>query len=654
MAVTVVLSEAQRAVLTSLADTFVPALQEPEDPHGFWARSASDLAVPANLELLLATLHEDVLTGLRELLDALQAQGFEQAPAEAREAIVHAFMEAGPEPLAGISGLKALTMLLFYGVADPATGQNPNWPAIGYPGPISAPPDTPKTIRVTRPDADTLTLEADVCIVGSGAGGGVIAGELAQAGKDVVVLEQGGYFNEADFNQLELWAMQNLYRAGGPTPTVDGSMILMAGANLGGGTTINWTNCLRTRPSVRAEWAGEHGLEGLDGPDYDRHLNAVWERLGVNDGCSDHNRPHELLQDACRELGYDWKRIARNADPAAYDPRSAGFMGFGDQSGSKQGTLKNYLEDAHAAGARFVVDCHAEQILCERGRASGVEGNYRGPDGRVARVVVRAPQVVAAGGALETPALLLRSQIGGPAAGRYLRLHPATAVLGFYDEETEPWWGAPQTGLSDEFAELEDGYGYLIETAWAAPATGSGAVPWHSGRRHKELMSQTGHSAPFVLLVRDRGHGQVSIDREGNAVHAYHLEDELDQRHFRQGLERLVRLHHTAGASEIATYHRKLTGWRRGEGDIDEFARAVHDASLAPHEHATFSLHQMGSARMGSDPDTSVAGPWGELHDAPGVWIGDASAFPTASGTNPMITVMALAHRTAEAMRAAS
>ena len=170
MAVTVVLSEVQRAVLSSLADTFVPPVPVPDDPHGFWARSASDLAVAPTLELSMAALPEEALAGLRGLLDALHAQGFDQAP-RAREAIVHAFMDAGPEPLAGLSAFKALTLLLFYGIADPATGQNPNWPAIGYPGPLSAPPDTPKTIRVTRPESDTLTLDADVCVVGSGAGG---------------------------------------------------------------------------------------------------------------------------------------------------------------------------------------------------------------------------------------------------------------------------------------------------------------------------------------------------------------------------------------------------------------------------------------------------------------------------------------------------
>ena len=651
MAAPAVLSEIQSAVLALLADTFAPAVDVAEDPHGFWARTASDLGVPAAMEQFIAELPEEEVEGLRGLLDALQAQGFDQAPAEMREAIVLGMMDASPEALAGLAGLRGLVGLFFYGLPD-AAGRNPNWPAIGYPGPVSAPPDTPKTIRVTRPEQDTLTLEADVVVVGSGAGGGVIAASLAEAGKHVVVLEAGGYFNEADFNQLELWAMQNLYRAGGPTMTDDGSLTLLAGSNLGGGTTVNWTNSLRTRPSVRQEWASEHGLEDLDGPDFDRHLDAVWERLGVTEECSDYNRPQQLLESACGELGYAFKRITRNTDPAAYDPATAGFLGFGDQSGSKQGTLKTYLEDAQAAGARVVVNCHAERILIRQGRAAGVEGTYTGPDGRQASVVVRARQVVAAGGALETPALLLRSAIGGPAVGRYLRLHPATAVTGVYGEETEPWWGAPQTGLSDEFADLEDGFGFLIETAWAAPATASGAVPWHSGRRHKELMSTLGHSAPFVLLIRDRGHGRVSIDRHGAPVHAYHLEDPLDLGHFRQGLQTLVRLHEAAGATEIFSYHRKLAGWSRGE-DLDAFAQSVHDASLDPYEHAIFALHQMGSARMGDDPDTSVANPYGELHDTPGVWIGDASAFPTASGTNPMITVMALARRTAGAIAAA-
>ena len=392
------------------------------------------MGVPDAIELTLAQAPDDQVAGLRSFLDALSAQGFNDAPAEAREQILHVFADASPEALAGVSAFRGLTFLLFYALPDPATGRNPNWEAIGYPGPRSAPPDVPKTIHPLVPEEDALTLEADVVVVGSGAGGGVIAGELAGAGKDVVVLETGGYYNEADFNQLELWAYQNLYRGGGLTATDDGSITLMAGSNLGGGTTVNWTNCLRTTPWVRERVGARARARGARrgrlrrAPRrrvraHRRHRR----RLGLQ-------RPPPAPRGGLREA-----RLRRSsASPATpiprpTTPRSPDCWASGDQSGSKQGTLKTYLMDAEDGGARFVVRCRVDRILVEGGRAAGVEGTYLDEEGRRARVVVRAPQVVVAGGSLESPALLLRSGIGGPAVGDYLRLHPATAVVGVYD-----------------------------------------------------------------------------------------------------------------------------------------------------------------------------------------------------------------------------
>jgi len=326
-------------------------------------------------------------------------------------------------------------------------------------------------------------------------------------------------------------------------------------------------------------------------------------------------------------------------------------MGFGDVSGAKNGTQKTWLQDAADAGARFVVNCRVERVLVEDGRAAGVEGTYVDGEGGSARVTVRAPTVVVAAGALDTPAVLLRSGIGGPAAGDYLRLHPATAVAGFYDSPQKAWWGPPQSGLSMAMADVEDGYGYLIETSHASPGVSGAAFPWHGGEEHKAIMAESPVTAAFVLLIRDHGHGRVTIDGAGNPVHMYPFDDELDQRIFRGGVEELVRLHEAGGANGIATFHREIEPWTRDGGEsIDDFAARVHAASLEPYDHATFSLHHMGSARMGKDPATSVANGWGELHDTPGVWIGDASGFPTASGTNPMLTTMALALRTAEAI----
>jgi choline dehydrogenase-like flavoprotein len=165
-------------------------------------------------------------------------------------------------------------------------------------------------------------------------------------------------------------------------------------------------------------------------------------------------------------------------------------------------------------------------------------------------------------------------------------------------------------------------------------------------------MSLFPFGASFLNLTRDRGEGRVTIDDAGQAVSHYPLTDELDIAHIRRGLEELIRMHDAAGALEIQALSKRTPVWRRGD-DLDEFIGRVAAVSMAPRELGLFGAHPMGTCRMGADPASSVAGPWGELHDTPGVWIGDASAFPTASGTNPMFSVMSLARRTAHAIAAA-
>ena len=657
MATSETLTDAQRMTLRAFCDTIAPSLEPPNGSAelaevGFWARAASDLSVPEAIEQAIAELPAENQAGLSGLLDSLAENGLlPSAPQEAREAIVKGFEEAGPDALAGIETLRGLTLTLFYALPDLATGRNPNWDAIGYVGPRSAPRPVPKPLSLRTPDSDVLTLEADVVVVGSGAGGGVIAAELAGRGKQVCVLESGAYFNESDFPGLELWAYQNLYLNGGPFPTAEGQVALLAGGTLGGGTVVNWTNCLRTFPWVREQWASEFGLEGLDGADYDAHLDAVLERVGATDECSDLNPVHERLRRGCEELGYDFRTIVRNVVRDDYDPELAGFMGFGDVSGGKASNQKNYLLDAQAEGAEIVARCRVDRVLTEGGRAAGVEGTYVAEDGSSARVEVRAPTVVVAGGSIESPALLLRSGIGGPAVGQYLRLHPSTALSGVYDEDTRAWFGPPQAALSHEFENLEDGYGFLIECSQHTTGLSGAATPWNSGLDHKERMLDWSRIGAFIILVRDRGHGRVTIDREGNAIPEYRLTDGLDEHNFRRGLAEMIRLHEAAGAEEIISLGRRMPEWERGQ-DLDAFIAKVASGSLEPREHKIFSAHQMGSCRMGSDPQTSVANPWGELHETPGVWVGDASAFPTATGTNPFVTIMALARRTAQAIAA--
>jgi choline dehydrogenase-like flavoprotein len=229
--------------------------------------------------------------------------------------------------------------------------------------------------------------------------------------------------------------------------------------------------------------------------------------------------------------------------------------------------------------------------------------------------------------------------------------------MGTYAENTDPWWGPAQAALIDEFAPGidGDGYGFLIEGVQYTTGVGSSAIPWTSGEQHKAFLEDFRHVATFIGLIRDHGCGHVELDEStAMGVPYYALTDPVDVATTRRALEAQIRLHHAAGASRIGVLANGLPLWHRGEDDLEAFIERAKRIPLRAGAMRMFAAHQMGTCRMGTDPAQSVANPHGELHDTPGVWIGDASAFPTPSGTNPMITIMALAHRTAERIVAAA
>jgi choline dehydrogenase-like flavoprotein len=647
-----VLDETRRRTLEALCDTVVPSVEYDGDDdvmRAYMARSAADMGVAAQIEGLMAqAMLPEEIEGFGQLLDGIASTDFANLPVEARTEVLKQISAVAPEARLGIKVFKNLTLLFFYALPD-EQGRNPNWEALGYPGPVSAPPtaaEAPKTIAVEQLSGAEATLTADVCVVGSGAGGGVMAAELSKAGKSVVVLEQGAYRNEQDFRQLELPGSLELYLGGGLLASEDGSISVLAGATLGGGTVVNYMNCIRTPEHIRKEWA-EHGVEGIDGLEYEQHIDAVWERLQVNVEATSQNRPHRKMIEGMEACGFPWKPITRNADPPCDDPRVCGYCYTGCQRGCKQSTMKTYLQDASDAGAKFVVGARADRITTDDGRATGVEATVTGADGSQTRLTVEASTVVVAAGSVESPALLLRSGIGGPAVGKHLRLHPAAIVEGVYEEPIEGWIGQAQSAVSYQFADIEEDWGFLIESAPTAPALIAANWPFDDGAQHKrEFSASLKHSAPFITVARDHGEGEVAIDAHGRAVVRWSLTDEVDRRMFVRGNRELAKLHKAAGAKEIFTLHAERTSWRQGE-DFDAFLEQIENASYDANDVAVFSAHQLCSCRMGSDPSSSVAGGRGELHDTRGVWIGDASAFPTAPGVNPMISIMSLAHRTA-------
>ena len=627
------------ALLGSFADTLVPRVERDgadAETTAYLRRSASDF-VPADVLAAIAPpRYEPVLA-------ELEAAGFVSLDIDARTQLLVELGARGGEARQLLRELKGAVMGLFY-----ALPENPSWPALGFPGPVTAAPsaeEAPKTIRVESLAGPRATLEADVCIVGSGAGGSVIAAELQRSGRSVVVLERAAYRNEADFRQLEAVGAQELFLRGGLFFSETGSMGLLAGATLGGGTVINSMVCLRPPDRIRSEWA-KMGLPGIDTPEFDDHLDAVSQRINVNTEATWPNRVNKMMLEALEASGLPGEILPRNASRDD-DPQFCGYCNAGCQQGCKQSTLKTYLQDASDAGTRFVVGCAVDRVLVQDGRAAGVAGTARGEDGSEIELTVEAPVVVVAAGGIESPALLLRSGIGGPAVGRYLRLHPTYFVTGLYDEEVRSWDGQFQASVSFAFTEAVQGSGFLVESVNLSLPFWATAMAFTSGAAHKERMLDLRHAATWHAVSHDTGSGEVVLDDTREPVVRWALDDPIDRAVAARAHVELARLHRARGAREIFTFHWDDPAWREGD-DFDAYAARLE---AAPYEGLAYSAHQMGSCRLGADPSTSAAGPWGELHDVPGVWIGDASALPTAPGVNPMVTIMALARRTAHAIR---
>lgn len=544
-------------------------------------------------------------------------------------------------------GLKRMTTVLYYTARTPAGEPNPSWARLGYPGPLGPPPATPKRITpltITNDD----TLQCDVVIVGSGAGGGVVAGELAARGLDVVVLEKGGYYDAGDFSHYEGESLSRLYDGGGLLTSEDLAIVILQGSCLGGGTVVNYTTSFRTPDSVRDEWAREHGLPHFATAEYTQSLDAVSQRLGVT---TDQHRPSgrdAAMVRGLDALGWHHAPLPRNVRDCPQDDE-CGYCGLGCRRDAKQSTLRTYLQDAHDRGARLIVDTLVRRVTIESGRAVGVEAVVRYPSGpRPFKIAVRARAVVVAGGSVHSPALLLRSGVTLPALGRHLALHPGGAVFGVMPDAIRPWTGTLQAHYSDQFADLDHGYGFKFETIPIHPSLFALAVPWESRQQHADAMAELAHTALVAVLVRDREGGRVSVDDDGQPVVSYHL-SHYDARHFRRGLTEAARLLEAAGARAIWTPHTRTLGYRPDGTAAPHTAwnEALDRADFGPNQAQLATFHQMASCRMGANARSSVVDPAHQVWGIPGLYVADASTFPTSSGVNPMLTIMAMAHRAA-------
>src|SRR5947209_1456030 len=367
------LSPPERLTLRHLADALVPSVSAESDPDGFYGRMASDLAIDDDVARIIERyVSPDQRADFRRLLRTIESpwanlllSGRPHRFSSGTQAERERFLLAWAHSRLGIKrqgfqAVKRLVLFLTYAKAL-ESGVNPNWPSIGYAAP---PPRVSQaarelshvSIECLRPEAET-SLEADVCVVGTGAGGSVIAAKLAESGHRVIVLEAGPYRNADAFTQREAEAYDTMFQGHGVLTTRDLAFSVLAGQTAGGSSTINWMTCLKPPRWARDEWEREYGLTGVASPAFDSFIDEVWSRLHVNVDESLVNPSNDVLRRGSEgldyRLGIDYDVIPRNANGCR---GRCDFCFFGCVYNAKQSALVTYLPDAYRAGARFLFE----------------------------------------------------------------------------------------------------------------------------------------------------------------------------------------------------------------------------------------------------------------------------------------------------------
>lgn len=536
-------------------------------------------------------------------------------------------------------GIKRLALFLAYS-NQPEREKHPAWEILGYPGPPGG-GDDPKRI-VPFEITDNRTLSCDVLVIGSGAGGGVVAGELSEAGYDVMVVEKGNYYAEADFTGNELDATETMFEKYGSLTTHDTAMVVLAGKVLGGGTTVNWNASFRTPDNVLSEWANTYGIKDANTQTWQDSLDSVHTRSNVSCDESQLNGNNAVLERGLVKLGYHMETIPRNVKGC----EDCGFCNYGCSFGAKQGTLKTYLQDAYERGSRIVVQATVKRVMHENCVATGAIIEAIDANETVHLITVRAKIIVVSAGSIHTPAILKRSGLDNPNIGEHLHLHPTSLVFSLFEDNIVPWQGVPMSRVSKEFSNLDgQGYGFAIECAPAHPGLTAATIPWLNAKDHKDFMRHMNKMANVLAITRDYHGGSIKLDNYGEPQIHYQLHD-YDKAHLQRGILEAAKVHFAAGAKEIYAPHATSYTYKNdgNDGHFVRWLRQVEDAGLKPNAFPLFSAHQMSSARMAGSPQQGACKPTGETWDIDNLFVADGSSLPTATGVNPMMSIMATAH----------
>lgn len=484
-----------------------------------------------------------------------------------------------------------------------------------------------------------LVENCDVVVIGSGAGGGSMAAELAEGGLDVVILEEGGYYTSKDFSIDSYKAIPMLYRDAGSTVIMGKpNIIFNEGKCVGGSTVINGGMCWRTPERVLQRWRWEMGLDELTPKHLEPFFEKVEERVHIAPQSPQSlGRGDMMIKQTADKLGWHIRPNKRNQNGCTGE----GVCVFGCPTDKKQSVLITYIPRALNKGARLYTDVKAVKVLVKNGAAVGVVARVidRATGKKTKRkVTVNAKTVVAAGGAMQTPILLMNSGVKCSGnVGKHLHCHPNVKVVGIFDEEICYWKGVHQGHQIHEFIEE----GLIMTLAVVPPSLTALSFP-QIGRDSLDLLEQWNHMLVMGGIVDDTTHGYVKRAPWGDPLPFYQI-DHVE----RNGMLRLASIisyfMFEMGAKKVLLPFSKLEELKSPD-DI----RKIYEADIKPEEIEVLTVHAFGTSRMGGNPKLSVVNPYGECWDVKKLFVADSGVVPSSLGVNPQETIMALSTRTGQ------